>query len=326
MSDDLDRAAKVLAEASGVSLVCHVNPDADALGSMLGLSEFLRSRGKETVCSYGNEPFEAPRWLPELPGKEALVPPSRFPKAPGVLVACDTASADRLGSLAGRVQKAREVIWIDHHRSNDGLGTIPLIDPDASSSSAIVVRLMERMGGDMPDTAAKCLYAGLLADTGRFQYESVKPDALRLAADLREHGFDHAKLGQALYEDNALAYLKLMGAVLQRLNLVPEVGLVWASLTQKEMADAGVHPMEADDLIDAVRTVREADVAAVIKEQRDGRFKASLRSRGGHDLATLAASFGGGGHRLAAGYTSKADLERTVEELVAALKEHAVTS
>jgi len=323
MSYELSRAAEVLRAADSVAMACHINPDPDALGSMLGLSEFLRSIGKETVCSFGNEPFESPRWLSELPGAEALVPPSSFPKAPAVFVTCDTASLDRLGALVGRASKAAEVIWIDHHRSNDDLGTIPVVDPDASSTSELIVRLIDEMGGEMPDSAAKCLYAGLVTDTGRFQYEAVTPTAIRLGARLREHPFDHAKLAQALYEDNAYSYLKLLGSILQRLNFVEEVALVWTSLTQADLEQAGVGASETDDLIDIIRTTREANVSAVIKQQVDGRFKVSARSRGSHDLSKLAAAFGGGGHRLAAGYTSKVGLEETVRQLVDALKEAA---
>lgn len=320
MSDDMKRAAEVLEAAQSVALACHINPDPDALGSMLGLSEFLRSLGKVTVCSYGNEPFERPRWLEELPGNDAVVPPAEFPKAPEILVTCDSASLDRLGALVGRVAKAKEVIWIDHHRSNEGLGTIPLVDPAASSTAEMVVRLIDVMGGAMPDSTAVCLYAGLVTDTGRFQYEATTPEAIRLGARLREHPFDHAKLAQALYEDNAYAYLKFLGTVLQRLNFIEEVGLVWTSLTQDELNEAGVRAADTDDLIDVVRTAREAEVAAVIKQQQDGKFKVSMRSRGEHDLAEIAAAHGGGGHRLAAGYTSKVGLDETVRELVEALR------
>lgn len=323
MTNEMARAVEVLKAADEVAMACHINPDADALGSMLGLANHLRSLGKTVVCSFGNEPFERPRWLAELPGADVLVPPAEFPKAPKVLVTCDSASLDRLGALVGRVNKAEEVIWIDHHVSNEGLGTIQLVDPTASSTCEMVCRLIEAMGGGMNADAAKCLYAGLVTDTGRFMYEAVKPAALRLAANLREHDFDHARLAQALYEDNALGYLRLLGTVLGRLNMVDEVGLVWTSLSQAELAEAGVHPSETDDLIDMIRTAREADVAAVIKQQGDGRWKVSTRSRGGHDLATLASRFGGGGHRLAAGYTSKVGLDETVEQLIAALKEPA---
>jgi phosphoesterase RecJ-like protein len=319
-NDNLERAAEVLAGATEVALACHVNPDADALGSMLGLSAFLRTRGVRTVCSFPNEPLDPPRWAVMMPGSEELVGIRDFPKHPSVMVTCDCAAFDRLGALGHVAEKADELIWIDHHRSNDGRGTIPLVDPDASSTCEMVFRLIETMGGDMPDETAVCLYAGLVTDTGRFQYEATTPETLRVAASLREHPFEHAKLVQALYEDNLASYLKLIGTALGRLEHVEEADLVWTYLTQADLREAGIHPSETDDLIDVVRTARDVDVAAIVKQQRDGRFKVSVRSRGDHDLSAIAGTFGGGGHRLAAGYTSAHGPEETIDRLSKALR------
>ena len=204
--------------------------------------------------------------------------------------------------------------------SNEGAGTIPLIDPRASSTAEMVYRLMRRMGGDIPADAAACLYAGIVTDTGRFQYDATSPDTLRLGAELRTHAFDHAKLAQALFEDNSVPYLRVLATALGRLQLVPDAELVWTYLTQEDITEAGIPMGETDDLIDVIRTAREADVAAVLKQQRDGRFKVSMRSRGGHDVATIAAAHGGGGHRLAAGYTAKGSLEESARDLVESLK------
>jgi phosphoesterase RecJ-like protein len=321
----LERAAAVLGSAADVALACHVNPDADALGSMLGLSAFLRARGARTTCSFGNDPFELPRWAALLPGTDALVEPKSFPAEPEILVTCDTASLDRLGMLAPVASRARQVVWIDHHVSNEGLGTIPLIDPAASSTAEVVFRLMERVGGEIPTASAACLYAGIITDTGRFQYAASTPETLRVAAELRERHFDHVALAQALYEDNSASYLRLLATAFGRIVLEdgpgdgPGNGMVWTYLTQADLAEAGVGATETDDLIDIVRTAREADVAVVVKQQRDGRFKVSMRSRGRHDVASVAAAFGGGGHRLAAGYTSRFGLAETIERLRDAL-------
>jgi phosphoesterase RecJ-like protein len=255
-----------------------------------------------------------------LPGNDALVPPGDFSKEPEVMVTCDVASTDRLGMLAHPASKAKTLIWIDHHVSNEGLGTIPLIDPRASSTCEIVWRLLKTMGGEISVETATCLYAGLVTDTGRFQYQAVTPDTLRLGAELREFPFEHTRLVQALYEDNGIANLKLLGVALERIVVEDDADLVWTYLTQADLAGAGGHPSETDDLMDVVRTAREADVAAVVKQQRDGRFKVSVRSKGGHDVASVASVFGGGGHRLAAGYTSKHGLADTVARLKAALR------
>jgi phosphoesterase RecJ-like protein len=320
VADPYAKAAETLSGVSEVALACHVNPDADALGSMLGLSNHLRAMGTRTVCSFPNDPFEMPRWADLLPGTEALVPPTAFPNDPPVMVTCDVTSIDRLGVLGGPAVRARSLIWVDHHVTNGGLGTVTLVDPSASSTCELVWRLVKELGGQIQIETAVCLYAGLVTDTGRFQYQAVGPDTLRLAAELREFPFDHTRLVQALYEDNGAAYLRVVGRALRRLRLEPEADLVWTYLTWADLDADGVEPAEADDLIDVVRTAREADVAAVIKQQRDGRFKVSLRSRGGHDVAAVASAFGGGGHRLAAGYTAAFGLARTVESLTSALR------
>jgi phosphoesterase RecJ-like protein len=316
----LERAAKVLKDSPRVALACHINPDPDALGSMLGLAGFLSAQGKEVVCSWGNQPLAPPRWLSELDGAGYLVEPKDFPHKPGVLVALDTASPDRLGVLRANAERAGEVIVIDHHRTNPGFGSIVVLDPAASSTAELVFRLVGRMGGDLPDPAAACLYAGLVTDTGRFQYEATTPETLKVAAELRRHPFDHTRLAQALFEESSIGYLKVAATSLERLVLVPEADLVWTYVTQADLVRAGVGLGDLDDMIDVVRMAREADVAAVIKQQADGRFRVSLRSRGASDVGGVAAAFGGGGHRLAAGYTSTTGLEETALQLVDALR------
>ena len=151
MTDDLDRAAEVLREATTVALACHVNPDADALGSMLGLSSFLRATGVETMCSFPNEPFEPPRWASLLPGvRRASCRPttSRRARRHGHV---RLASMDRLGHARRRPPIAPgELIWIDHHVSNEGLGTIPLDRPDGVLDLRGGLAAARRIGGDDP--------------------------------------------------------------------------------------------------------------------------------------------------------------------------------
>jgi phosphoesterase RecJ-like protein len=317
MDEELTSAARVLAEAPEVAIACHVNPDPDALGSMLGLAAHLRERGANVICSYPNEPLDPPRWAGLLPGAGSLTEAAAFPAEPELMVTCDCASFDRLGRLGASAERAAELIWIDHHRSNDGLGTIRLVDPAASSTCEVVARLIDAMGGDLSAASAACLYAGLVTDTGRFQYEATTPETLLLAARLRERAFDHTKLAQALYDDASPGGLTVMGLALERMQHVAEAGLVWTYLLREDVE--GLHGGDTDEVIDVVRTSRDAEVAVLLKQQRDGRFKVSARSRGEHDLAAIAAAFGGGGHRLAAGWTSERGPAGTIEDLVAAL-------
>jgi bifunctional oligoribonuclease and PAP phosphatase NrnA len=314
-----DEAVRVLHGAEEVTLVCHVNPDPDAMGSMLGLAAFLAHRGARVAAASPTPPSDLPRWVEALPGGEHLVAPGDVPKQPAVLVTLDAADVDRLDGLSHLVKRAGAVICIDHHRTNPGFGTVNLIDPHASATAELVFRLIERMGGGLTPEVAACLYAGMVTDTGRFQFENASPDVLRIAARLREEAFDHARLAQALYADGSVPYLHLLGRLLDRVKLVREAGLVWTHLLRADLETGGVPIQETDDLIDLVRTAREADVAAVFKEQVAGGFKVSLRSRGDTDVSAVAERFGGGGHRLAAGYTSGATLQESVGQLVEAL-------
>lgn len=315
----LGRAAEVLTRAEEVALVCHVNPDADAMGSMLALACFLAGRGKRVAATWPNGIDTAPRWVATMPGREHVVAPGDMPKEPQVLVTLDTADLNRLDGLAHLVKRAGTVIVVDHHVTNTGFGTIDVIDPKAAATAQLVYRLIERMGGDVDADTAACLYAGLVTDTGRFQFSNATPEVLRIGARLREEGFDHVALTQALYEDNSLSYLRLLGKVLERATHEAAADVVWTYLTRADLDAAGVGIEETDDLIDLVRTAREADVAAVLKEQPDGGFKVSLRSRGATDVSAVAAEFGGGGHRLAAGYSSRARLQETIGGLLDAL-------
>jgi phosphoesterase RecJ-like protein len=319
LDESIGRAAQVLGEAPSVALACHLNPDPDALGSMLGLAGYLAARGKDVVCSWGDQPLMRPRWLPSLGGDGWIVEAKDFPSDPPLMVALDTASADRLGKLSANAERAGETIVVDHHRTNPGFGSILVLDPLASSTAELVFRILERMGGEIPDGAAACLYAGIVTDTGRFQYEATTPETLRVAAELRKHRFDHARLGQVLFEDGSLGSIRVSGVAVERAVLVPEANLLWTYVLQSDLERAGIAMGETDDLIDLVRTAREADVTCVIKQQRDGLFKVSLRSKGATDVGSVAQGFGGGGHRLAAGYTSHVGLEDTVEALVGAL-------
>jgi len=313
---DLSAVCRVLREKDRFLIACHENPEGDAVGSELALALALREMGK-TATVLNADPV--PANLLFLPGAGTVVFAEDGSKY-DVAVVVDCGSPERTGRVGPELRKCPLLVNIDHHRSNDGLGTVPLIDPATSSTCEMVFRLIETMGGGMTADTAICLYAGLVTDTGRFQYQATTPETLRIAAALREHDFDHAGLVQALYEDNPREYLRLVGTALGRLAYEADADLVWTYLTQADLREAGVHPSETDDLIDVIRTARDVDVAALVKQQKDGRFKVSMRSRGEHDLAAVAAAFGGGGHRLAAGYTSAHGPAETVARLIGALK------
>jgi len=318
VDDALDRAAAVLLGARRVALACHVNPDGDALGSTLGLHHVLVAAGIESVASF-SEPFVIAPHYRELPGLELLTPPDRFPREPAVMATFDSGALSRLGDLEGSAKAAHELIVVDHHVSNQRYGTINVIDPSAAASGVLVRRLIDRMKLPLTRDAAVCLYAALVCDTGRFQYESTTPEVFDLARELACFDVPIPELSRTLFEEHRFAYLQLLADALTRAELVADKHFVWTSVSQADLARYGVTFEEVEGLIDVVRRTREADVACVLKEARDGTWRVSLRSLGTVDVRHIAEAQGGGGHRFAAGFTSDEPAQAVVAAILAAL-------
>jgi phosphoesterase RecJ-like protein len=314
----LVEAARAIAGTHYVALACHVSPDGDALGSMLGLHHVLRAAGVESVASF-SEPFIVAPHYRELTGLEHLTSPCDFPDEPEVMVTFDSGSLARLGSLEPSAKAAHELVVVDHHVSNERFGTINVIDPHAAASSVVVRDLVRELGLPLNRDAALCLFAALVCDTGRFQYDSTTPAVFELARELTEFDLPIATLSRTLFEEHRFAYMKLLAAVIERAQLIPEQSFVWTAVTQADLASHEVTMEEVEGLIDVVRRTKEADVSAVLKEDPGGSVRVSLRSLGAVDVCAIAQRFGGGGHRFAAGFTSSAPIETVVERIRGAL-------
>jgi bifunctional oligoribonuclease and PAP phosphatase NrnA len=319
-----DKAVAALtADRSEVVLACHVSPDADAVGSMLGVVHALRQRGVRALPSF-SAPYVLADSLAGLPGVELLVPPESLPAAPALLVTLDTGSPDRLGSLAPLVDSAAEVLVIDHHASNTGFGTLHLVDPAAAATAVLVEELVRRLGVELDADIAACLYAGLVTDTGSFRFASTTPATHELAARLLRTGIRHDLITRRLLDTHPAGWLAMVGAALARARLEPAaaggLGLVWTDTRLAELTAAGLGPDQAESVIDLIRTAAEAEVAMVCKEAAAGGWTVSMRSKGRIDVSAAAVALGGGGHRFAAGFSAPGDLDATVARARAALQ------
>jgi len=314
----LGRAAQAIAGASRVTLVCHVNPDGDALGSTLGLHHVLRAAGVDSVASFPSPFVVAPHYR-ELPGLDLLTPPELVDREPEVLVTFDCGSLDRLGELETSAKAAGELVVVDHHASNERYGTINVIDVDAAASGVLVRRLISRLDLPLTRDAAICLYAALVCDTGRFQYESTTCEVFGLAQELADYQLPISSLSRTLFEEHRFAYLQLVADVLGGAQLIPDKRFVWAKVTQADLARRNVSFEEVEGLIDLVRRTLEADVSCVLKEAADGAWRVSLRSLGAVDVCKIAEREGGGGHRLAAGFSSDDPADVVVGRILASL-------
>ncbi len=315
-----DKAISAIAESANVLLLAHVTPDADALGSALGLGLALQGIGKQVQVTVGEAGFLTPASLDFLPGTELICAPEELSPA-DLVISCDVSSDARLGTAKAILEAATTSIAIDHHPSFTGFGTIHLVDPKAAATAEIVLELIDRLDIPMTLDIASAIYSGLTTDTGSFKYQSTTSHTLRTAARLLDAGVDSAKLSRLLFDDEPLAALVMMGEAVSRATLVTESaagqGLVYTSVSIEQRP--GLDELAVERVIEALRKTSEAEVAAVLKQADDGHWKVSLRSKTTVNVGTLANQMGGGGHKYASGYSSKGDLNQTVSELINAL-------
>ena len=314
---DARAAADLLAAAATVSVVCHVYPDADTIGAGLALALVLDHAGKNVEVSFA-APAELPESLQSLPGGHLLVDPTAMRGDADLVVTVDIPSVNRLGALRELADPGREVLVIDHHASNQLFGTANYVDPSADSTTMLVAELLDAWGKPIELGVAHCLYAGLTTDTGSFRWASAR--AHRLAARLVELGVDNAAISRTLLDSHPFAWLPMLSRVLESAELVPDAaggrGLVYAVVRHQEWAKA--RPEEVESIVDIVRTTQQAEVAVVFKEIEPRHWSVSMRAKS-FDLAAVASAFGGGGHRLAAGYSAVGSAVDVIKALIAAL-------
>jgi bifunctional oligoribonuclease and PAP phosphatase NrnA len=316
----LEEAARALAGADEIALACHVGPDGDALGSMLGLAIAATGAGKKVVASFGS-PHLFPASLSFLPA-DHLVPPDEFPDSPGLMVVLDAGSADRLGELGSNASDADTVLVIDHHVTNEGFGDIAVVDPGVGATGELVYQILKVLGWEITPDIAQCLHTALVTDTGRFTYSNTTPETLRIAADLVEAGAEPNVIGRHVYEEEPFGYLKAVAIAMSRAQLDEDKRVVYTHITDADLDGAGIDWGDTENLIDLLRLAVESDTAVLAKGHEDGRVKVSLRSRGDTDVGGLAATMGGGGHRLAAGFTSQEDIESVIDKVLAMVEEY----
>jgi bifunctional oligoribonuclease and PAP phosphatase NrnA len=313
-----EAAASALVGAGTVCMVGHVGPDGDALGAMIGLSLAARAAGKTAVASFG-EPFVLGDEFSFL-DQSVLVPSSQIPGDIDLTVVCDTGVMERLGSAGVAVHNADRVLVIDHHASGGDVDGIMVVDPSAAATTQLAYKLLRRVGWPITVDAATALYTGLVTDTGRFMYSSTDGEVHRIAAELLDAGVLPAVVGQHLYEQRPFGYFAVVARVLARAELDEESGLVWSIVNGDDLAAAEIGWEDVDDLIDLVRLAEEADTALLLKEMKPGTVRGSLRSRGAVDVSAIAATFGGGGHHNAAGFTADANTDEIVADIAKQLR------
>ena len=289
----------------------HENPDGDALGSLVATKLALEQLRKDAAIYLAGE---TP--LPREYGFMALAELVREPPgdtAERVLVAVDCANERRLGIEPEQLlDRVRLVIDIDHHHDNTCFGDMNLIVPDASSTGEILRELFRELDVKLTPEIAEALYIAVVTDTGRFQYSNTTAQALRLAAELVEAGADVHRVFQGVYENVAFPKLKLLARALEHAQVLENGRLVVSHLARDDFEDAGAEEPFSEGIIDYLRSVEGAEVAALIREppsENGPCRRVSLRTTEKDlDVSAIARKSGGGGHKQAAGFPSDASV------------------
>ncbi len=303
-------------------LTTHVRPDADGLGSMLGLQEILQGLGKTVRMAI------ASTWPPRYTFLDPEKKIERYSTEDeswhdhDAAIVLDTGTWGQLGDFGDFLKAFEgEKIVIDHHVSQDDLGALQMVDTTAEATGRLVYEAITALGASVIKTAANQIFAALATDTGWFRHNNTSARTFALAEKLMQAGAEPTNLYNLLYEQNSLPRIKLTSLVLERMQVVENGTVAFTEVRRTDYAETGATPQDTEDLINYCRSLAGVEVAAFFMEQPAGGVKVSFRSRSKVNVAAIAEKFGGGGHRLAAGTILTTSMEDAQQQVLASIRE-----
>jgi phosphoesterase RecJ-like protein len=300
------------------TIMSHIRPDGDALGTIIALGMALRAVGKEVTL--WNEDGVAEKFH-YLPGWEMVSKPPAEPVDVEVAVALDTASQLRLGTALTAIKSAKLWINIDHHVSNEGYGDLAYIDATAPATGQILYEVIDFAGFPLTTEIAENLFAAISTDTGSFQYPNTTARTYEIGAALIRAGVNVGALSQKMYESYPPRRVYLLRGLLNVMKLSCDGRVASFVLTQQMIDELGVEPEDNEGLIDTIRAIDGVIVAAFIEElASEGKVRISLRSKDARvDVCKIAQQFRGGGHTLAAGARFRGEVHEVEAKVLAAI-------
>ena len=330
---DIDAIGAVIGHKSPrqVVITTHQNPDADAMGSSLGLAGYLRKKGHLVTVVTPTDYGQNLRWMAGDEGVVAFEEKNRttvntlFTEA-DVIFCLDFSALDRIKELAPMVRQSRaQKILIDHHLEPESFADLALWDSTAAATAQLVYRLIVELGDKkLVDVAiAESLYAGLMTDTGSFRHGNTTGDVHRMAADLLDLHIDVSGIHRRIFDNVSIDKFRLLGYVLnEKLVVLPEYKFAYITLTDAELKNYRSKTGDTEGMVNYALAV-EGVVMACILIDRGDEIRLSFRSIGNFSVRNLAsAHFNGGGHHNAAGGRTKLTLTQTEQKLLSLLPDY----
>jgi phosphoesterase RecJ-like protein len=305
-----DPSVLAAVQAKGhILLTTHFNPDGDALGSLLAMTDILEGMNKRVLGYLEGPVSPLYRFLPGCAKIQTDIANVRefvaLAKDDILTVCLDCGDEKRLGKNSAELMSFRPIMVIDHHQGNSGFGDGAWIEPHRSSTGEMIFDLAEALGAEISSRAAECLYAAIATDTGSFRYESTSDHTFAVAGKLVQRGVRPEIISNHLYDNYTLGRLRLMQEVLASLEMHERDRIAIIRVTQKMLERTFTTMEDTEHFINFPRAVRSVRVAVFLKEVEQGVVSVSLRAKGQCDVSLIAAQFGGGGHRNAGGFRMK---------------------
>ena len=311
----MNEIAEYLRTHDHLVVTSHSRPDGDALGSSLAVAQGLEQLGKSVRVVSADPP---PSNYADLPGVEALAVTGQLDPGDSqavIVLECNNLVRTGVSGLADLT-----VINIDHHPGNEEFGRYNWLDPTAAAVGEMVYLLLLDLGVQITKEIATNLYVAVLTDTGSFQFSNTTAETFRIAGELVAAGVEPGQVSQSVYFSQPLARLRLLGEILETLEVHPSGRIAWIHLRQSALQRTGAASSDTEGLVNYPLSVGGVEVCAFFREEPGGGYRVSLRSKNEHDVGAVASLFGGGGHRNAAGLSVGGDFAEARRKVVGSLE------
>lgn len=311
IEDLFDLAIEQINESKNIYIVSHVQPDGDNIGSILALWMALRNIKEKVFILKSDDIPSDFLFLPNID----MIHDYNNDEEIDLLITLDASDEGRLGQNKTLLNKAKVVINIDHHISNNNFGHINIIDSNASATGELVYKLISKMNIPIDKDIASCIYTAISSDTGSFMYDNTSAETHKIAAELLKVGIDKSSININLYQNRSMERTILFIKALETLNLYFDNKVAIVKVTQDMVEKSNAKMEDTEGIVSFIREIAPVEVAIILKEFKEEEIKVSMRSKRLIDVSQICASFGGGGHIRAAGCTINSPMP-VAEELI----------
>jgi bifunctional oligoribonuclease and PAP phosphatase NrnA len=313
----IDRILEGIRESRTFCVVGHIRPDGDCIGSQLGLTLALIDQGKKVWC-----------WNEDIvPAKLAFLDPEKIVQRPrpgmefDCVIATDAASFERLGKVGACIGNRKLFINIDHHQSNTRYADINWVSAKEPSTGELIFEFLKSANWPITSQIADCLFTAVSTDTGSFQYPSTLPSTYNVAGELVKRGANLAKICDEVYQSYPLSRVRLLKHLYNKFRMTHDDQIAYLWLKKADFARTGADTSDSEGLIDHIRDIEPVQVACIFEELEPELTRISLRSKSDKvNVNEIAALFGGGGHKAAAGARIPGSPLSVQRKVIAAVK------